>query len=91
MYHQGQPLSAVIPQLIKRLEESRDRFDDAAFKVLEMCKGSGSERLAVLAVVARYIDGLRNIATGTVEFCKISPRYGLEPYFNKDASMDVVL
>ncbi|KAK5653827.1 hypothetical protein OQA88_7986 [Cercophora sp. LCS_1] len=88
MFHQGQPLSAVIPLLIKRLEESRDRFDDAAFKVLEMCKSSDSE---ILPAVVQYIDGLRTIATGTIEFCKISPRYGLEPYFNPDGTMDVVL
>jgi hypothetical protein len=91
MYHQGQPLSAIIPQLIKRLEESRDRFNDAAFKVLEMCKGADSKRPGILAAVTQYIDGLRTIATGTIEFCKISPRYGLEPYFNQDESMDVML
>ncbi|KAK1749562.1 Presilphiperfolan-8-beta-ol synthase [Echria macrotheca] len=91
MYHQGQPLSAIIPQIIKRLEESRDRFDQAASKIQEMCKSSESKQPGLLAAVVQYMDGLKTISTGTLEFCKISPRYGLEPYFNEDGSMDVVL
>ncbi|KAK0612189.1 isoprenoid synthase domain-containing protein [Immersiella caudata] len=87
MYHQGQPLSAIVPQIVKRMEESRDRFDDAAAKIQEMCK----KQPDVLAAVNQYMDGLKTISTGTIEFCTISPRYGLEPYFNADGSMDVVL
>ncbi|KAK4450259.1 Presilphiperfolan-8-beta-ol synthase [Podospora aff. communis PSN243] len=91
MYHQGQPLSAIIPHIIQRMEESRDRFDDAASKIYEMCKGVSSKQPELLAAVTQYIDGLKTISTGTIEFCTISPRYGLEPYFNDDGTMDVVL
>ena len=87
MYHQGQPLSAIIPQIVKRMEESRDRFDAAASKIQDMCK----KQPELLTAVVQYMDGLKTISTGTVEFCTISPRYGLEKYFNEDGSMDVVL
>lgn len=63
LYSQGQPLGDVMHELLGRLENCRDRFDDTAERVLDMA-GSPAQRADLL----RFIDGLRTNATGTAEF-----------------------
>ncbi|KAK3356594.1 isoprenoid synthase domain-containing protein [Lasiosphaeria hispida] len=84
LYHQGRPLDAVIPELMRRLETCRDRFDEAAVVVQKVCS---KESEKVQEDLVKYIDGLRTIATGTIDFCKIAERYGLTSYFNDDEAI----
>ena len=65
MYNQGQPLDTVIPKLMKELEASRDHFDEAALEVQRISNRISPE---VREQLAKYMDGLRTIAGGTVEF-----------------------
>ncbi|KAK3367964.1 isoprenoid synthase domain-containing protein [Podospora didyma] len=91
MYNQGMSLDAVMRELVTRMEASRDRFDEAAMRVQKLAASGGMNELSDRKRLQKYIDGLRTNATGTIEFCKLAPRYGTEKYFNEDGSMDVVL
>jgi hypothetical protein len=54
---------------VAKLENSRDRFDEAAGRVHAAASGSSDLDQNELL---RYIDGLRTNATGTIEFWWVS-------------------
>lgn len=70
MYHQGKPLDSVIPELMAKLEACRDSFDETADRVCQLASSANKQdRDDIL----RFIDGLRTIATGTIDFWYVSP------------------
>ncbi|KAK3393508.1 isoprenoid synthase domain-containing protein [Podospora didyma] len=96
MFQQGQrALDGVIRELVARLENSRDRFDQTARKVyMMMTTMSGSDDdddLVHREEILRYINVLQTNATATIEFCTFAPRYQNEKYLNVDGTMDIVL
>jgi len=50
---------------MEKLEACRDRFDEIAQTIQKKAAGAKPK---VRADLAKYIDGLRTIATGTMEF-----------------------
>lgn len=75
MYHEGQPLSAIMPEMMRRLEACRDRFDEIAADVEKAWERESAELRRDLH---KYIDGLRTIATGTIEFWWVLVSPGLD-------------
>jgi hypothetical protein len=69
IYHQGSPLDAVVPKLMVDLVACRDRFDTLAARIE---KRAAHEKPNVRQDLRTYIDGLRTIATGTMEFTCVS-------------------
>ena len=65
MYHAGKPLDVIIPELIRKLAAVRDEFDETAQKVQKLAVKCTPK---VRKDLDQYIDGLRTIATGTIEF-----------------------
>ena len=62
-------MDAVVPKLIVDLVACRDRFDALAAKIE---KAAADETPNVRQDLRIYIDGLRTIATGTMEFTCVS-------------------
>jgi hypothetical protein len=69
IYNEGKPLDAVVPKLMVDLAACRDRFDTLAAKIE---KSQAGESPKFRAELSKYIDGLRTIATGTMEFWYVS-------------------
>jgi len=61
----------VIPELARRLEESRDRFDEAATAVEKLVIGH-KDTDKIRQDLDMFIDGLRTIGTGTMEFTYVA-------------------
>src|SRR5690242_12560726 len=74
MYHAGQPLDAIIPDLISKLAVVRDKFDETARRVRELVADCPPK---VHKDLDQHIDGLRTIATGTIEWRYRCPVSGL--------------
>lgn len=64
LYESGQSLEEVIPHLTKEMHASRDRLDTAAAKLDAMTK----EDLQLNMTVMKFIEGIRRMATGTLEY-----------------------
>ncbi|KAK5655989.1 hypothetical protein OQA88_5127 [Cercophora sp. LCS_1] len=85
MHHSGKSLDIIIQDITENIRVHKQDFDDLADRLLRMVsEDEGKHDLA------RLINGLRTNATGTVDFCKLTKRYGNEQFVNGDGSMDIV-
>lgn len=64
LYKSGQTLDRVIPHLIDEMHVSRDRLDSAAAKLHAMTQSDPQ----LNQDVTRFIDGIRIMDTGTLEY-----------------------
>lgn len=64
LYQAGQSLEEVIPYLTEEMHASRDRLDAAAEKLDPMTK----KDTQLNKTVKEFIDGIRRMVTGTLEY-----------------------
>lgn len=64
LYQSGQPLDEVMPYLIEEMHASRDRLDNTAAKLDVMTQND----IQLNKIVMRFIDGIRRMCTGTLEY-----------------------
>ncbi|KAL1845552.1 hypothetical protein Daus18300_014502, partial [Diaporthe australafricana] len=73
LYKSGQTLDRVIPHLIDEMHASRDRLDGAAATLHAMTQSDPQ----LARDVMRFIDGIRIMDTGTLEYSIEAMRYGV--------------
>ncbi|KKY30693.1 putative terpene synthase [Diaporthe ampelina] len=87
LYKTGLNLDRVIPSLIDEMHASRDRLDSAAARLHGMTLADPQLNQHVM----NFIDGVRIMGTGTLEYSIEAMRYDVRKYLQPDGTLDIVL
>lgn len=87
LYKSGQPLEEIIPHLTVEMHASRDRLDNMAARMDAMTRKDAELNRNVM----RFVDGIRRMVTGTLEYSIEAPRYGIRKYLQPDGTLAIVL
>ncbi|POS74314.1 hypothetical protein DHEL01_v207289 [Diaporthe helianthi] len=87
LYKTGLSLDQVIPRLIEEMHASRDRLDSAAARLDSITLADTKLNHDVM----NFIDGIRIMDTGTLEYSIEAMRYDVRKYLQPDGSLDIVL
>ncbi|KAG8160934.1 hypothetical protein KVR01_009198 [Diaporthe batatas] len=87
LYKTGLSLDQVIPRLIEEMHASRDRLDSAAARLHSMTLADPQLNRDVMG----FIDGIRIMDTGTLEYSVEAKRYDVRRYLQPDGALDIVL
>lgn len=87
LYKTGLNLDRVIPRLIEEMHASRDRLDSAAARLHTMTLADPQ----LNHDVTMFINGIRIMDTGTLEYSIEAMRYGVRKYLQPDGTLDIVL
>ncbi|KAG6355737.1 hypothetical protein INS49_003702 [Diaporthe citri] len=87
LYKTGLDLDRVIPHLIDEMHRSRDRLDSAAARLHTMTLADPQ----LNHDVTMFINGIRIMDTGTLEYSIETLRYGVRKYLQPDGTLEIVL